>query len=106
MCYTTQNIELLLGFCLIQSLYNNYDRRLHVRMAERSKAPDSSVNLSTNSRYVNSGPQLRAWVQIPLLTNNFFFTNRTYLHNFTRNAFSYKIGRNTYFIAEHKLHFL
>ena len=39
-------------------------------MAERSKAPDSSASLSDNIRYmnVNSGPQQRAWVQIPLLT--------------------------------------
>ena len=43
-----------------------------VRMAERSKAPDSSVNFSPIARE-HSGPRLRAWVQIPLLTKLFFF---------------------------------
>jgi len=39
-----------------------------VRMAERSKAPDSSESFSSN-RDGRSGPRKRAWVQIPLLTN-------------------------------------
>jgi hypothetical protein len=37
-------------------------------MAEWSKAPDSS-----------SGPLTRAWVQIPLLTKQLFFTVRSFV---------------------------
>ena len=46
-----------------------------VRMAEWSKAPDSRLNLTTliGSTLENSGPRMRAWVQIPLLTKLFFF---------------------------------
>ena len=41
-----------------------------VRMAERSKAPDSRANSSM--RYVEySGPRMWAWVRIPLLTKVF-----------------------------------
>ena len=43
----------------------------HVRMAERSKAPDSS-NACTDSVYECSGLHLEAWVRIPLLTNVFY----------------------------------
>jgi hypothetical protein len=39
-------------------------------MAERSKAPDSRLPYSLIARE-HSGPRLRAWVQIPLLTNIF-----------------------------------
>ena len=53
-------------------------------MAERSKAPDSRLALSVDSRsHENSGPRLRAWVRIPLLTKTFFnsFANHTFLEN-------------------------
>ena len=40
-----------------------------VRMAERSKAPDSRVRLFPSQEY--SGPRMWAWVRIPLLTNVF-----------------------------------
>ena len=42
----------------------------HVRMAERSKAPDSSLTCAA-SAYECSGLQLEAWVRIPLLTRFF-----------------------------------
>ena len=43
-----------------------------VRMAERSKAPDSRVNLLCKSQQSEcSGPRMWAWVRIPLLTNLF-----------------------------------
>ena len=51
-------------------------------MAERSKAPDSReipfLRISENS-----GPRMRAWVRIPLLTKTFFnsFANHTFLEN-------------------------
>ena len=47
---------------------------LHVRMAEWSKAPDSRINPCSliRNKLENSGPRMRAWVQIPLLTNIFF----------------------------------
>ena len=46
---------------------------VNVRMAEWSKAPDSrhSLALLIGSAKENSGPRMRAWVQIPLLTNYF-----------------------------------
>ena len=46
---------------------------LHVRMAEWSKAPDSRINPCSliRNKLENSGPRMRAWVQIPLLTNIF-----------------------------------
>ena len=46
---------------------------VNVRMAEWSKAPDSrhSLALLIGSARENSGPRMRAWVQIPLLTNYF-----------------------------------
>ena len=42
-------------------------------MAEWSKAPDSRYYLASyiGSTYGNSGPRMRAWVQIPLLTDIF-----------------------------------
>ena len=43
----------------------------HVRMAERSKAPDSS-KACADLAYECSGLQLEAWVRIPLLTKFFF----------------------------------
>ena len=44
---------------------------VNVRMAEWSKAPDSRHSLTSliGSAKENSGPRMRAWVQIPLLTN-------------------------------------
>ena len=47
-------------------------RETSVRMAERSKAPDSRAALPAPSGSECSGPRLRAWVQIPLLTCIFF----------------------------------
>ena len=46
---------------------------INVRMAEWSKAPDSrhSLALLIGSAIENSGPRMRAWVQIPLLTKLF-----------------------------------
>ena len=41
---------------------------IQVRMAERSKAPDSSQTCAV-SAYECSGLHLEAWVRIPLLTN-------------------------------------
>ena len=41
-------------------------------MAERSKAPDSSLACAA-SAYECSGLQLEAWVRIPLLTRFFYF---------------------------------
>ena len=48
--------------------------QIHVRMAEWSKAPDSRINPCSliRNKLENSGPRMRAWVQIPLLTNIFF----------------------------------
>ena len=40
-------------------------------MAERSKAPDSRVQLFVLTE--RSGPRMRAWVRIPLLTKTFYF---------------------------------
>ena len=44
-------------------------------MAEWSKAPDSRLCLAPyiGSQCENSGPRMRAWVQIPLLTKTFLF---------------------------------
>ena len=60
----------------VQSLYVMmiFLRHLvNVRMAEWSKAPDSRHSLapSIGSAKENSGPRMRAWVQIPLLTKYF-----------------------------------
>ena len=46
----------------------------NVRMAEWSKAPDSRLCLAPyiGSQCENSGPRMRAWVQIPLLTTIIF----------------------------------
>ena len=44
-----------------------------VRMAERSKAPDSRV-YSSLLWSEHSGPRMRAWVRIPLLTQTFCFS--------------------------------
>ena len=44
---------------------------LMVRVAERSKAPDSRFTLP-HDRGGNSGPHLWAWVRIPPLTQNVF----------------------------------
>ena len=45
-----------------------------VRMAERSKAPDSRscVPSAVNADWEPSGPRMWAWVRIPLLTKTFF----------------------------------
>ena len=43
-----------------------------VRVAERSKAPDSRMILAVLCTVENSGPHLRAWVRIPLLTEFFW----------------------------------
>ena len=40
-------------------------------MAERSKAPDSSLELPSERGTENSGPRMWAWVRIPLLTHIF-----------------------------------
>ena len=42
-------------------------------MAERSKAPDSRV-YSSLLWSEHSGPRMRAWVRIPLLTQTFYFS--------------------------------
>ena len=48
--------------------------RGRVRMAERSKAPDSRCwTFCSQCRLEASGPRMWAWVRIPLLTNFFFF---------------------------------
>ena len=44
---------------------------LHVRMAERSKAPDSRVQSLPLKTKEHSGPRMWAWVRIPLLTRIF-----------------------------------
>ena len=41
---------------------------MHVRMAERSKAPDSRVKSLPTTTREHSGPRMWAWVRIPLLT--------------------------------------
>ena len=46
-----------------------------VRMAERSKAPDSRV-YSSLLWSEHSGPRMRAWVRIPLLTQTFYFSDK------------------------------
>ena len=43
----------------------------HVRMAERSKAPDSRVTSLPLKTKEHSGPRMWAWVRIPLLTRIF-----------------------------------
>jgi hypothetical protein len=65
-------------------------------MAERSKAPDSRLPYSLIARE-HSGPRLRAWVQIPLLTNifwcrqlqilNFIFSVILSINNLVFNCF-------------------
>ena len=48
-------------------------QNVNVRMAEWSKAPDSRHCFGPLIGICeNSGPRMRAWVQIPLLTNQFF----------------------------------
>ena len=47
---------------------------MNVRMAERSKAPDSREIFSDSEI---SGPLMWAWVQIPLLTREFLNFNET-----------------------------
>ena len=44
--------------------------RAQVRMAERSKAPDSSIACAVSANEC-SGLHLEAWVRIPLLTKLF-----------------------------------
>ena len=44
---------------------------LYVRMAERSKAPDSRVTSLPLKTKEHSGPRMWAWVRIPLLTKVF-----------------------------------
>ena len=50
-------------------------------MAERSKAPDSSLTCAA-SAYECSGLQLEAWVRIPLLTKLFYKVLRRKSLNF------------------------
>ena len=50
----------------------------HVRMAERSKAPDSSLTCAVPA-YECSGLQLEAWVRIPLLTKFLIVKVKGYL---------------------------
>jgi hypothetical protein len=52
--------------CFVQSLVSFIAG--NVRMAERFKAPDSRLNTLVQWNFKHSGPQQRAWVQIPLLT--------------------------------------
>ena len=52
------------------SPYNSWFCQV-VRMAEWSKAPDSSVSLPEYGHIEPSGPRMWAWVRIPLLTDNF-----------------------------------
>ena len=54
----------------IHWMYKIFDIVIQVRMAERSKAPDSSI-ACTDSVYECSGLHLEAWVRIPLLTRFF-----------------------------------
>ena len=94
MCKSILKIEILLAFCLsrrspgsdstlgllfpiyFQDLVfffcigNFYSRKERVRMAERSKAPDSRwLTFPLSSReHRHSGLLMKAWVQIPLLT--------------------------------------
>ena len=52
---------------MYSSLLDN--NQINVRMAERSKAPDSRyIILALFYRVEYSGPRMWAWVQIPLLT--------------------------------------
>ena len=62
------------GSCVFfLSIINFYSRKNRVRMAERSKAPDSRwLTLPPSSgEYRYSGLHMKAWVQIPLLTSIF-----------------------------------
>ena len=43
----------------------------YVRLAEWSKAPDSSVSLPEYGHIEPSGPRMWAWVRIPHLTKTF-----------------------------------
>ena len=54
-------------------------------MAERSKAPDSRLNSLVQQNCQHSGPQQRAWVQIPLLTCLLYFIG---LFSISQSAFS------------------
>ena len=70
---------------------------LHVRMAEWSKAPDSRINPCSliRNKLENSGPRMRAWVQIPLLTDNFCLYQFQFLHqthNFVWFNISYTLA--------------
>ena len=47
---------------------NELHQPQHVRMAERSKAPDSRVTSLPLTTKEHSGPRMWAWVRIPLLT--------------------------------------
>ena len=51
-------------------------------MAERSKAPDSR-DIPFLCEYENSGPQMRAWVRIPLLTRICFLKSSIPISNLT-----------------------
>ena len=62
-----------------------------VRMAEWSKAPDSRHSLASfiGSIVENSGPRMRAWVQIPLLTKSFVdYYHSTTVQNVYNIAYS------------------
>ena len=50
---------------------NELHQPQHVRMAERSKAPDSRVTSLPLTTKEHSGPRMWAWVRIPLLTSFF-----------------------------------
>ena len=69
------------NFLVINFIYRIYEEEsddtvlncspMHVRMAERSKAPDSRVKSLPTTTREHSGPRMWAWVRIPLLTERF-----------------------------------
>ena len=59
----------------ITNLESNFAKSKNVRMAERSKAPDSRAILFRSLRAEHSGPRMWAWVRIPLLTITFLILN-------------------------------
>ena len=71
------------------------DNLLYVRMAEWSKAPDSRFNPSFMiRRHENSGPLMRAGVQIPFLTNPFFRFPHTEISDIMLLIFFYVTKNN------------
>ena len=68
-------------------------------MAERSKAPDSRFTFSVDGRDIgNSGPRMRAWVRIPLLTKYFFRENVLFYFSCVpygnKNSYLIKLTKN------------